>query len=493
MVFFAFFFGQDYSWDQLNYHFLSAKLLINGEYSQNVAPSGLQSWFNPIGYVPAYYLIDTLSPHMASFVLAAIAGLNAPLIYVIALRIIPDFANPVRSRVAMACVVIGMTGAITAAEAGTTVTDVWQSLFGLSAILCLLRALEGAPRRHVGLAGILIGMACGLKLTFIAWAAGSALTVGILVATRRLSLAAFMVFALGGIAGYLATGGWWAWRLWSAFGNPVFPLFNDLFHSPWAPAERLNDLNFLPQDWTDIITFPLHWLIGDSTPGAEISIRDPRYFVGLLASVTCLGAAFVRGDRQAQRLLLALLFLGTYLIWLFAFGILRYAVMLEMLSGVLLLASLRAFPRISEKTAMLVMWGAALLAIGTTHYASWARVPFSDNWYGIDGIAAVHQPHTVYVMPDAAPLGFLVAAFPKDARFARIGGNFPLSPETGWGVTAAAMIGRAPHLRTLSALPNSAAGVAALLRFGLVADPASCRKITIKTAPVESCALARAE
>jgi hypothetical protein len=152
---------------------------------------------------------------------------------------------------------------------------------------------------------------------------------------------------------------------------------NELFRSPWIVAQPLNDKTFQPQSWSDALIYPWHWLLGDRTPGAEIPIRDPRYAVVLSAAVWCILTARSKSAEAMQgagaRLLLGLFILLSYLVWLFLFGILRYAVMLEMLSGVLLLAALRSFPRLSTKAGLGALIAVALISIASTRTTSWGR------------------------------------------------------------------------------------------------------------------------
>jgi hypothetical protein len=488
--------GQDYNYDLMNYHVASAHLLLAGELDRNVAPSGVQSWFNPTGYVPVYLGIMHLPSRLVAALLAVVAGLNAPLICLIADRMAGDLSRRDRLRAALACTLIGMTGALTLSEASTSFLDNVLSLAELGALLCALRALEGRSTIRLGCAGLLLGLASGLKLTVGAFAIAMALTLLVLLVRRRITIAACSAFALAAAAGFLLTGGWWAWHLWCVYHNPVFPMANDLFRSPWIVAKPLNDTTFQPKSWAGALTHPWHWLLGDDTPGAEIPIRDPRYAVGLLAAAVCFLPAIRRPSSNEPRdgearLLVGLFYLLSYLIWLFVFGILRYAVMLEMLSGVMLLGALWGFPRLPAKSAMGVLIVVTLLSIAWTRTTSWGRAPFANDWFGVSGIEAVYRPGTVYVVPDDAPLGFMVALFPADARFVHIGGNLPLDPATGLGARAMDIIAHAAILRTLAAAPDSTAGLATLRRFGVAQVPGSCRRIATKIAPVESCLLTK--
>lgn len=490
--------GQDYNWDLLNYHFALPQLLLSSRDELNVAPSGLQSWFNPFGYIPAYLLITSLPPWLASAALATMSGLNAPLIYLIADAVVADLPRDVRARASYGCVAIGMSGAIMFSEAGTTFLDSTLSIAVLAAIYVVIVGLRSPDRaqatRHIALAGVLLGAACGLKLTNAPMAMGMAGAIALCVVTRRVSPVAIAALAIGGITGFALSGGWWAWRMWAAFANPVFPMFNDLFRSPFAPTVPTVDATFLPRDWTGIVTYPWHWLVGDMTPGSELPMVDRRYPVALIAAVMVGIGGVAHRDRRDVRhdagLLIAWFALVTYLVWLFAFGFLRYLVPIELLSGVLLLAALRLLPIVTVRHLPAVMIAAAFILSITTQHATWGRAPFTADWFGARGITAIHRPGTVYVLPGDTPLGFLIHSFPDDARFVRLGGTFPLSTNDRLGARASDMIRAAPFVRSLAAAPTDPDGKATLRRFGLMIRTNQCRFITTKTGMVESCALA---
>lgn len=499
--------GQDYNWDLLNYHFASPELLLSGRSEVHVAPSGLQSWFNPIGYIPAYLMIEHLPPWLASALLAAAVGLNAPLIYLIADRVGAGLGGAglggaglggvARVRSNYACVAIGMSGAVVFSEAGTSFLDCTLSIAVLGAVLAAIDAVRAIERtramRLFAVSGALLGMACGLKLTIAVFAVGMAVAVGLLVLFRYLSPLTIVMLAMGGAIGFALTGGWWAWRMWDMFGNPVFPMFNDMFASPAAPAVATVDTTYLPQGWAGIVTYPWHWLIGDTMPGSEIALRDRRYPVALVVSliVAVMAVRKIRVRQQAAALLVALFCLASYLVWLFAFSILRYLAPIEMLAGVALLAGLRMLPAKMAQHIGVVMIGAALLLSLTTRHEVWGRARFGGDWFGVGGIDAIHRPNTVYVLPGDTPLGFMIHLFPDDARFMRIGGTFPLSIDDGLGAKAAAMIDAAPRLVSLSAIPMPPHEIAALRRFGLRRANGRCGVIKTKTADVETCELQR--
>ena len=192
------------------------------------------------------------------------------------------------------------------------------------------------------LAGLLIGAAVGLKLTNVVYAIGAAAAV--LAAAHPLR--ATVLLGLGGIVGAALTGGEWCLISWRDTGNPIFPLFNAVFQSGEVAAINLMDAQFMPHGVLDALAYPFTWVVGDHR-GAEHPFRDARFAVvtvllvlGLLARMTRNRAILTRGDVQ-----LVVLFAVSYLAWLGLFSIQRYAVVLELLCGpiiVLLLARLAA-------------------------------------------------------------------------------------------------------------------------------------------------------
>jgi hypothetical protein len=178
--------------------------------ASSIATSRVQSWFNPIGYVPVYLGITALPPRLVAVLLAIVAGLNAPLIYLIADRIAGGLPRRERLRAALACTLIGMTGAITLSEVATSFLDNILSLAELGA----LSALDDRQVARLGGAGLLLGLATALKLTVGVFAVAMTLAMLVPLVRRRITIASFGAFLLAGTIGFLLTGGWWAWHLW---------------------------------------------------------------------------------------------------------------------------------------------------------------------------------------------------------------------------------------------------------------------------------------
>jgi hypothetical protein len=412
---YTWFAGEDINWDWRNYHEYSAFALLNGRFNQDVAPGGFQTFLNPLAYVPAYLLRHYVGAPFGGMILGAIHGLNLALIYWFSRVVLGSAAS--RWTLA-ASVVIAAFGPMTLSEVGTSFADL---LTALPVVAGLGLILSDNARHSVryAVAGLLIGAAVGLKLTNMIFFIGAG--ASLLFAARP--LAAMAYFAAGCAIGALGTGGAWSWMLWQEFANPVFPFYNTMFHSPEAPDEAFADLRFMPHGLWDAAAYPFYWLVGNHR-SSEWAFRDPRFailFVVLAAnadaSLLFRIRIFTRRDLQ-----FLLFFLVAYGMWLIAFSIHRYAVVLEMLAApliVLLISrSQRALKRVSSRTAR-QRWIdysaiAAALAIALwSQPADWFRRPWSDPYRPL--VSGSFVTPATYLLIEK-PVGYVVPLLPPDSR-----------------------------------------------------------------------------
>lgn len=125
---------------------------------------------------------------------------------------------------------------------GTAYTDLWSVLFSTAALAGLACFASRPSHKRAFTTGLLAGTAVGFKLVSMVVAlpvAAALLLIGGRSFPRwRARLSMFGAFALGG---FLA-GSFWYGRAWVLTGNPVFPMLNAVFKSPYWPVEntRLN-------------------------------------------------------------------------------------------------------------------------------------------------------------------------------------------------------------------------------------------------------------
>ncbi len=511
--------GQDMNWDLRNYHFYAAHALLHGRLGQDIAPGNLPGYLNPLIYLTPWAAISTLPPLAAGAVLGALSGLCAVAVYALALVVTAH--RPARERrwLAGVAALCGATGPMFLSEVGTSFADNLSGLMVMLGLLALVRELPvraagaGAWRGHV-LAGLLLGAATGFKLTNAVFAVALAVALAAVWGRGGTDLRRFLAFAVAGIAGAVLAGGYWAMLLIREFGSPVFPYYNAVFRSPLFEPVNISDPTFLPDSVIDALGYPLAWLAGRHVT-AEVAFRDARFaLVGLgliLWAVAALwrwrgrgttssrtaespgaGTAAAGAAQPAHRLLLVTFFVVAFALWLGMFAIQRYAVPLELLSGiVLLLACERVAAR--PRTAAWAFLGLAAFAVLWTRPGDWDRIGYGESWFGVAIPAPMTRPDTLFTVHGTQPSAFLIPFLPESDRFIRITGFVWLDPAAGLGVPAAAAIaGHTGPLRTLSNGPLYPGDHEQIARFGLALAPEPCVEFRTRMDRFQSCALVRA-
>jgi hypothetical protein len=236
-------------------------------------------------------------------------------------------------------------------------------------------------------------------------------------------LMAMCCFAVGGVIGGLTTGGAWSWMLWEQFGNPLFPFYNTVFRSPEAPLEAIADVRFMPHDLWDAVAYPFYWVIGIHR-SSEGPFRDPRFAIVFVLFVANAGASlfynmrvFARRDKQ-----FLLFFAVAYAMWLLAFSIHRYAIVLELVSApliVLLLSRLLrvlqakpATPHSAGWTNVAAVTAAVAIALWSQP-ADWLRRPWSDPYQPVVS-GSLLNPATYLLIEK--PVGYVVPLLSVGSR-----------------------------------------------------------------------------
>jgi len=423
---FAFKRGQDVNWDQLNYHLSIPFLLSQGTFWDCIAPSGIQSYLNPLVLIPQYIVIRLLPP------LAAVAaiGVAQAMAFVVAARICLRIAGPDLGEGGYAGAFLGfvlcLASPMALSEAGTTIVDLITAVPVLLAYLLLLTRDDASAPRHACLAaGLLLGLAVGLKVTNAVFAIGSPAFFLAGPAHPRRRVAGAIQLILGGAAGFVCIAGWWHLALWRRFHNPTFPYFNNIFRSPDYPPVEMRDLHYVTHSAWAMLSYPYYWLVGGSTtpirlsPASEIDPKDARFALALAGALAVLAVAVFRRSwrfatlaRSETGLLLACAI--DYPVWLYTFGIHRYMVPLEILCGavVLVLADwLVTGPWRARLLLVLV-----ILTLARIHVASWQRLPWRDHWRTIaaEPLALQGKP---LIFLTSKPSAVLALSLPAQARY----------------------------------------------------------------------------
>ena len=502
--------GQDNNWDLRNYHYYVAYAFLHDRLEVDIAAAQIQSWFNPLGHLLHYAAISHLRPLWAGALMGGLAAVPICLVYLL-VRLTATGLTLGQSRfVATLAAAVAGSGAIFISELGTTFVDILWSSFFLGSLALFARLpeqhrigfLDASANRSLALAGVLAGIAVGLKLVFAAYALALVLALFVTWPRRRFSLAAVAWFGAGLLAGFGLSGGYWAYTLWSKYGNPVFPFYNGIFESPWYPLVNTSDPRHVPRSLLQAALYPFRALIQWRHPGAEVGYRDARYAVVILLAVVALIVLY-RGrlSRNADGgtaqpgvtvdpplsandiFILAFFFLSAAIV-LKMFGILRYTAPLELLSGVVTWTLLRITFGRRVKRAFGAFAAIFVTLLATTIPPDWHRVEYQSDWFGVSPPPSVAVPGTLYLALGKEPIAYSLAFLSADPG-PMIGlHNFfdiPLvrDPSGPWHALAIERIRRHPGpIRTISIRPMMDSDRTDLEALGVRVIEAECERFS---------------
>lgn len=414
--------GTDTNWDLRNYHLYSGYALLSGRLQFDIAPAQLQTYFNPVANLYFYGLFRILNdwPRLLAFLMGAPAGVYAFALWKIAQLMARQALGPGLAALAAAAfaTLLGMTGVAVRPSIGVSMNDVTIGALVMLSVWIAVRAVmaEGRPAAaQMLLLGLLCGAAVGLKLTNVIYVAPLGLLVLAMFGLRAAVLAASAM-----AVAFLVTWGPYAWMLWREFGSPVFPLYNDIFASPDYFPTRLADARFLPRDWLQAVFYPFYWLSRNESLVTELAMRDWRVAAGYVSVVAIVAVGACRrllGESfrlSRASVLLIVLCAAAYALWAKMFGIYRYLLVVESLSGVLMIVAAHELLPANRWRAVGLAGVAMLAVLVATRVPNWGHVRHGAQVVRVDLPPVPHEAAVLLFGDDA--LGYLVPFLPREVR-----------------------------------------------------------------------------
>ena len=483
--------GQDANWDLQNYHWYNAYAFLTGRGDLDLAPAQTPTFYNPLLDVPFFVLAQHAPAWLCTFVLALAHGFDFVLLYALSRVLVPQWSRIARGGGGALIAALGVAGGGVFGLLGTTFYDNALSLFLLSALWLVCRALAGGviDLRTLAAAGLLAGAGVGLKLPTATYALGLSIAVFALPGSVATRLKRTTTFGLAGLVGVLAFGGFWMLHLWRHFGNPVFPYFNDVIGSSMALKENYRDTRFIPTSLLDALALPFRSAFNPYLVG-EVDFTDYRILLLIVAALVTGAFAALRRTKKAgpdaapsaPMLAPALRFAfiaaaAAYAAWLAVFAIYRYLVALELLAPVLAAALIAAWP-IRPRTRVAIGLACALLLAVTTRTSYWNRVPFGARF--VEVTAPQMDPNPMVLMAGYGPLAWVIPSFPAGVPFVRLHGYGNELRDADSGLARIARTRVANHSGSFYLLfeaDDVALVDEVLARFDLAANLAACEPI----------------
>jgi hypothetical protein len=502
--------GKEMAWDLLHYHFYSGFSALNDRFELDYFAAGPVSYFNPYVYAPFYALVKLGLPGLAvGTLMAMIHSVVLWLIYEIACAVAPLEDRRQRFFFGLCATVLAFMNPVLLQQFGSSFSDITTTVPVLGGWLLLVWAIERPRLALTVCAAFLLGVATALKLTNALYAVAACFLVAFLplpLAGRFRHLFCFGTMVGAGFALVMAP---WSFRLAQKFGNPLFPLMNNVFKSPEIPTGGTTHYRFIPDSLIDALLRPFAMTGTDHMITEELAAPDLRYALLLVVALVSALVWIVQRRRQpadssktpafsSRTRALVALSLGfgfSWIVWLGNSGNSRYFLPMAGIAGILALALLfrltadHTLGRNAILVALLTAQGAAL-ALGTEY--RWDRAPWAGGWFNVDVPTKLANEPNLYLAIGMQSNSFILPFLAKGSGFINIAGGYPLGPDGANAPRVRAMVaGRTPHVRVLVAgdriYPNAAfraprqSDVDDLLgMFGLRVDANDCETITIQ-------------
>jgi hypothetical protein len=431
------------TWDLRNYQYYSPYALLNHRFDFDYAPAQIQTFLNPVPFVPFYLAATHLKPMVAGFVMGGIHGLVAGLLFLTAMVLFSPMAPLPRVLLSLLCAAVGMYGPTFIAFLGGSGNDIMVSPFVLAAVYALVRGigLHGAPdargsRVALLSGGALIGMAAGLKLVCVVFLIGYGAAVLVTGRGCRSRLAATGIFGIAGVVGVLISRGYWMAYLWSRFGSPLFPFYNKIFQSPYYYHRNFADTRYIPKTFEDAVTLPFHFVSDTEFTSISYGFRDMRYTlvyglillclivlaVGLVRALLRRPLSTTRRPDRAEVFLLVF-FVVSYVVWQMKFAIMRYAVPLELLAPIVIVVLIRLL--LAKDYLRFVATMAAFAAIVAVMQPRVVpRRYWTSSYIDVKAPRFRNPSNVLVILANNRPWSYVIPAFQPQVRFLGLANSF---------------------------------------------------------------------
>jgi hypothetical protein len=430
--------GPDNYWDLRYYHLYAPWAYLHDRYLYDVGPAQEQGFLNPTADFIFYGLISSPlneAPRVIAFIMGAMHGINAAVLFAISFHVVRPLPLLERWMLGGAAWLMGVSGPGFVSLVGTSTNDLTSSLFVLGSLLGVLKAARPATGRGsvLGLAGagLLAGIGIGLKYTSAVYAPGLG-AIALLAAVRRRTVGGLVLFGVAALLGFAAVAAHHMLTLWHDFGNPTFPYLNQIFQSPYWEPEAIRDPRFLPHNFWQLITYPFYWTTVDTYIVTEPAFRDWRAAIAYVAGAAGLVAFAVGYVRDGYRWphpsthtcnldVVFVFVILSYFCWALSFGYYRYAIPLEMLTGVVTVGALIWIFEDRRLRAVGAI-AALLLAAASTVPLDWGRGRYGAKY--VDVRVPPLPANSVVLIATWDPVAFFIPFADPNTQFLGIENNY---------------------------------------------------------------------
>ena len=505
--------GKDIAWDTLNYHLYLGFSALNDRFGQDYFAASTLSYLNPYAYAPFYAMVGAGLPAlMICSIFAAAHSIILWLTFELGVAVCPSNDGLTRLFAGGCAATLAFMNPILMQQIGSCFADITTAELALGGWLLLAAAVRAPRMSRVIYAGLILGAASALKLSNALAAASAFAMLAMLPLAWRGRLRHGFLYGVSLGIGFAVVAAPWSYRLWRIFGNPLFPMFNNVFRSPEFTTDSAGSaFRFIPESLGEALWRPFAMIDPVQMVHEELSAPDPRYAI-LLVLVVLLGLRWsFRRVRPASpsppphpqagstRILAALgAGLGlNWILWLHVSGNSRYVLAMACVAAAVVVGLLFRLFELQPKArnyvlAVIFVTQAVQLSMGAQY--RWNGVPWGGRWFNLSVPEKLKTEPSLYLTLGTQTNSFLAPFLAKDSGMINVVGGYTLDPEGANGARVKQLIRRfSPNLRVvfLTSKPNDNDEHRApfspvedsLLGFALRPDMNDCATITVHGLP----------
>jgi hypothetical protein len=507
--------GKDVAWDTLNYHLYLGYSALNDRFGQDYFAAGSLAYLNPYAYAPFYAMVRAGLPALVICSLfATVHSIILWLTFELGVTVCPSKDDRARLLAGVSAVVLAFINPILMQQIGSCFADITTAELALAGWLLLASAVRVPRISRVLCAGLFLGAASALKLSNALPAASAFAMVIMLPLNWRGKVRHAFLYGISLGVGFAAVSAPWSYRLFKAFGNPMFPMFNNIVRSPEFTTESMTNYRFVPESIADALWRPFAMIDPAPMVHEEMSAPDPRYAILVVLAFLFVArwawrrighASPPRNEPQLDDSSRVLAALGWalclyWIIWLRASGNSRYVLTMACVAAAVIVGLLfRLFesrPKVRNYILFVILATQAIQLYMGAEYR-WDKAPWGGPWFDVSVPEKLKTEPNLYLTMGVESNSFVAPFLDKDSGFVNFAGGFTLNPEGANGAHVKALIRRfSPNVRVVFAegtkyknadlrAPPAPEVDDALEPFGLRMDMHQCATITVRGLPPE--------
>jgi hypothetical protein len=503
--------GKDMAWDTLNYHLYLGFSALNNRFDQDYFAAGVVSYLNPYAYAPFYAMVHAGLPAiLISSVFAAVHSMILWLSFELGIVVCPSTDGRTRLFAGICAVALAFMNPILMQQIGSCFADVTTAELALGGWLFLAAAVRVPRMSRAIYAGLILGAASAFKLSNGLAAASAFGMLAMLPLDWRGKFRYGLLYGVSLGIGFAIVAAPWSYRLEHMFGNPMFPMFNNIFRSPEAGTEPPGNAGrFIPESLGEALWRPFGMIDPERMIHEELNAPDARYALllvfGILLASRCVWRRLgqtassrpgnPRSDDSAR--VLAALVCGLcfyWILWLRISGNSRYVLTMACVAAAVVVGMLFRLCESRPKARnylLAVIFGTQAVQLYMAAEYRWNGAPWGGQWFDVSLPQDLRTEPNLYLSFGAQSNSFIAPFLAKGSGFINIAGGGTLDPETANGAHVKSLIRRySPNVRVVFLTGKPSSGTAprtsasaldgVLVWYGLRADIHDCATITVR-------------